>query len=132
MTTKRSINIGICVAAMSGTLAATALAGTKTYPNVTISGNKASGAMSTVRQVSGNQYITCTAAGLAQNVSCSAVKNDGTSAYCTTPAGSAGIRALLTAGSLTSDAYVEFTWDANHVCTSLRVRNSSEYEPKPL
>jgi hypothetical protein len=33
-------------------------------------------------------------------------------------------------GSMTSDSFIHFNWDANYDCTRITVQNASAYEPK--
>jgi hypothetical protein len=33
-------------------------------------------------------------------------------------------------GSMTSDSFIHFNWDANYYCTRITVQNASAYEPK--
>ena len=124
------IKIALWVAVIGMVATAPALAGSKSYPQVTISGNTASGALGTARRMSGNQYIACAVYGSSLHVQCTAQMANGTAAYCVTPSNQS--RAALTVSALNDDSYLEFGWDSSHTCTYIKVKNSSQYEPTAM
>jgi hypothetical protein len=128
---QRTIKVALAVIAVGTMLSGTAVAGKKSYPQVSVnlSTRTASGALSTARasgdtkQVIGC-YVTHTPG--TPSVVCSATNANGDHASCAI----ASTRAGITVGSINPDSYVVFQWDASNNCSYIQVVNSSEYEPK--
>jgi hypothetical protein len=91
-------------------------------------GREASGAMGDARNGTDNvSYLTClvTAYNGSNYMGCSA-RTPSASIHCFSHDPSL-VQAAL---AMTSDAYLDFTWDAQGNCTSLQVQVNSAYTPK--